>query len=292
MKKTDIDLIKASYPLGPTIEQITGKQVVRHKICCPFHGDDTPSLHVYDDDRWMCYGCGLHGDVLSFFGYFFFGASYDQSAHFVDVISRIDSLGVRPLSFEDGVRLKEKNEQARRKEYVLPSERLLMQMHKALLKSPDLVSVLGDRGISLESVIKYKLGYGYVPKTSLEKPRFSIPFYNRDGRAVTAKFRRHLGAESEPKYLSYYGTTPFLYNVPAVNESDTLIYCGGQFDAIILEQLGFHAIGPSSETMFRKEWTQFFEEKNTLVLLDNDDAGHLWTKKVCEVIPGATPISW
>lgn len=33
-------------------------------ICCPFHGEDTPSLKVYDGARgFHCFGCGAHGDV-------------------------------------------------------------------------------------------------------------------------------------------------------------------------------------------------------------------------------------
>ena len=35
------------------------------KISCPFHEDDTPSLHVYPTPRrgWYCYGCGRGGSV-------------------------------------------------------------------------------------------------------------------------------------------------------------------------------------------------------------------------------------
>lgn len=33
-------------------------------ICCPFHGEDTPSLKAYDGQGgWHCFGCGAHGDV-------------------------------------------------------------------------------------------------------------------------------------------------------------------------------------------------------------------------------------
>lgn len=34
-------------------------------VCCPFHGEDTPSLKVYDGAKgWHCYGCHAHGDVV------------------------------------------------------------------------------------------------------------------------------------------------------------------------------------------------------------------------------------
>ncbi len=35
------------------------------KACCPFHGEKTPSFYVYDDG-FHCFGCGAHGDVISF----------------------------------------------------------------------------------------------------------------------------------------------------------------------------------------------------------------------------------
>jgi len=35
------------------------------KGCCPFHGEKTPSFYVYDD-HYHCFGCGEHGDAISF----------------------------------------------------------------------------------------------------------------------------------------------------------------------------------------------------------------------------------
>src|SRR3984957_9905282 len=35
------------------------------KGCCPFHGEKTPSFYVYDD-HFHCFGCGVHGDAISF----------------------------------------------------------------------------------------------------------------------------------------------------------------------------------------------------------------------------------
>ncbi|MFN7176267.1 MAG: DNA primase [Thermaurantiacus sp.] len=35
------------------------------KGCCPFHNEKTPSFHVYDD-HYHCFGCGAHGDAISF----------------------------------------------------------------------------------------------------------------------------------------------------------------------------------------------------------------------------------
>ena len=37
------------------------------KACCPFHHEKTPSFTVNDEkDLYQCFGCGVHGDAISF----------------------------------------------------------------------------------------------------------------------------------------------------------------------------------------------------------------------------------
>ncbi len=35
-------------------------------ICCPFHGERTPSLKLYEDGGWHCFGCGRGGSSIDF----------------------------------------------------------------------------------------------------------------------------------------------------------------------------------------------------------------------------------
>lgn len=37
-------------------------------ICCPFHGEKTPSMKLYDGDKdgFHCFGCGVGGTVIDF----------------------------------------------------------------------------------------------------------------------------------------------------------------------------------------------------------------------------------
>jgi hypothetical protein len=59
--------IRARVPL----REIIGRAVELRRSgrnwtgCCPFHGERTPSFHVYPD-HFHCYGCGAHGDVIAF----------------------------------------------------------------------------------------------------------------------------------------------------------------------------------------------------------------------------------
>jgi len=95
--KIDVDALKVSHPLPLTIERLTGQRIVQHKICCPFHEDNSPSLQVYDDGGWKCFGCGLFGDVLDFVGHLRFGSQYDPATHFLDVASSLGAVDFGPL---------------------------------------------------------------------------------------------------------------------------------------------------------------------------------------------------
>ncbi len=44
-----------------------GLEPRRGYLHCPFHsGDRTPSLRLYPNDSFYCFGCGAHGDVIDF----------------------------------------------------------------------------------------------------------------------------------------------------------------------------------------------------------------------------------
>lgn len=58
-----------AIPPALYVERLTSLRVPRsHKLPCPFHPDDTPSLHVYADPAhgWYCYGCRRGGSVYDF----------------------------------------------------------------------------------------------------------------------------------------------------------------------------------------------------------------------------------
>lgn len=53
------------------VERLTGRSVgADHKARCPFHDDQTPSLHVYDEPQrgWYCFGCRRGGSIYDFAG--------------------------------------------------------------------------------------------------------------------------------------------------------------------------------------------------------------------------------
>lgn len=50
------------------VEHYSGESGTNSKVCCPIHGESTPSLHIYDDsESWHCFGsCSEGGDAIEF----------------------------------------------------------------------------------------------------------------------------------------------------------------------------------------------------------------------------------
>src|ERR1700750_2116568 len=62
-----LDELRARTPLAGVVGRRvklarSGRQM---KGCCPFHQEKTPSFYVYEDG-YHCFGCGAHGDAISF----------------------------------------------------------------------------------------------------------------------------------------------------------------------------------------------------------------------------------
>ncbi len=62
-----LDELRARTPIAAVIGRKTklARSGRQYKACCPFHGEKTPSFYVYDD-HFHCFGCGAHGDAISF----------------------------------------------------------------------------------------------------------------------------------------------------------------------------------------------------------------------------------
>lgn len=64
----DFEAVRRDYPL----EQVVSKSLRLVKsgankvAVCPFHADKNPSLVLFKDQTYHCFGCGAHGDVIDF----------------------------------------------------------------------------------------------------------------------------------------------------------------------------------------------------------------------------------
>ena len=74
-----VDAIKSRITAREVFEYYGIPVNARGFALCPFHGEKTPSLRVYDGDRgFHCFGCGAGGDVIDFTRKYF-GISFSEA---------------------------------------------------------------------------------------------------------------------------------------------------------------------------------------------------------------------
>src|SRR5512141_73341 len=124
------------------------------KGCCVFHGERTPSFHVYPEDRhFKCYGCGEYGDVFKFLQKL-------QGKEFPEI--------VRALALEVGVAIPEREEDSaeQRRRRQERAEALAACDAAARYFAARLWSrygeaarrYLSDRGVAEETARRFRLG--------------------------------------------------------------------------------------------------------------------------------------
>ena len=64
--RMNLEEVKQSNPLADVVRKY-GIKVNRYGMCqCPFHQDRGPSMKIYPDGHFHCFGCNAHGDVINF----------------------------------------------------------------------------------------------------------------------------------------------------------------------------------------------------------------------------------
>lgn len=103
-------------------------------ICCPFHGERTPSLKLYEDD-FYCFGCGAGGSVIDFVGRLFhldpLGAvrRLDQDFH-LDL-----PVGRPPTAAEREAARRRRHANEAKKLFVEWRDQMLLQINAAIRKA-------------------------------------------------------------------------------------------------------------------------------------------------------------
>ena len=62
VQKNNLDIVSIIESAGVELK----RSGTRHVGLCPFHADKDPSFYIFDDNRFKCFGCGEHGDVIDF----------------------------------------------------------------------------------------------------------------------------------------------------------------------------------------------------------------------------------
>ncbi len=171
-KKESLDLLRERVDLPELISgYISLKRVgTSFKALCPFHEEKTPSFVIQaGDHHYHCFGCGAHGDAIAFL-------MNHLRLSFVEA--------VEVLAERFGVSLEKTTEQLQKgpnKADYKEAVELACQIYQFwLLYSEEghrALQYLYERGISLEFIQRFRIGYALARSDSLrrlmQKKRFS-----------------------------------------------------------------------------------------------------------------------
>jgi DNA primase len=300
-----LDELRARTPLAPLVArkvrlERSGRD---QKGCCPFHNEKSPSFYVYDD-HYHCFGCGAHGDAISFI-------MQNEGAGFMEAVER--------LAAEAGMQVPKPTPQAaeaERREADL-SEVLAAAAaeYRRLLRLPQGASALAylrGRGLSDATIEQFGLGWsgegrgvitealgrqGITPGRMIEAgllkatergpvdyffARVMFPIRDRRGRIIS--FGGRVLGDGQPKYLNGPETDLFskrqtLYGIDlarsAVRSGAILIVVEGYMDVIALHQAGFSgAVAPLGTALTEQHLAELWRiSPRPLLCFDGDAAG-------------------
>jgi DNA primase len=285
------------------------KRSGRYVGLCPFHNEKTPSFTVNPDKKlYYCFGCGKGDTVLNFV------MEMDKTSFPEAIEIMAKRFGVK-LVYENTGRSKEKDD--RQSTIGILQElytRVAGSFHYCLMQMDAgkfALDYVLNRGISMEMVEKFRLGYsppdrrwlfdfltkkGYseeflltsglfsrkYPKVSFFGDRLMFPINNRRGEVVA--FGARLLRGDGPKYINsaespIYKKGQILFAMdlalPEIRRTKQAYIAEGYMDVIALHQAGItNAVAPLG-TAFTDEqaWLlrRFVDRIN--ILPDNDSAG-------------------
>jgi DNA primase len=138
------------------------------------------------------------------------------------------------------------------------------------------------RGLSEEVIDHYLLGWNGV--------RITIPVKNRDGHIIFFRLARDPEDKVGPKMMATPGSRVTLYGQEILQQQpERLMICEGEYDRLILETHGFHAVTSTGGAgAFPEEWARFFFGiPEVYICFDLDDAGRQGAERVARFIQHA-----
>lgn len=273
---------------------------------CPFHGEKTPSFHVYDD-HYHCFGCGAHGSVIDF-------VMQAEKVGFPEAVERLAAQAGMTLPSAG----REKTERERPRGSLYDVLEAAAAYYQKLLRMPEgkpAVDYLRLRGVGEVAIQRFRLGYapdgrfaikaalvreGFTEETMIEagllvrpedasrgtydrfRGRLMFPIADRRGRVVGFGGRM-LGA-GEPKYLNSPETPLFhkgrlLYNSAdgskAARDEGTVIVVEGYMDVIGLVGAGWeNVVAPLGTAITEEQLRALWQlAPEPILLFDPDAAG-------------------
>ncbi|MEI8337688.1 MAG: DNA primase [bacterium] len=268
---------------------------------CPFHQEKSPSFFVSPErNTYYCFGCGQKGDIFSF----------------VEEIEALDFLGaLKILADKAGVEIvkEDKREKSEKEKLFEIMEDATMFFERNLRNSKEALMYLKERGVSIDSLKKFRVGFAPEewhslttelgkrwnesdlflagltkkgPKGNYDafRGRIMFPIFDASGRTVAFSGRILKTDSEEAKYINSPETPIFeksktLYGINfaknVIREKKFAVLVEGQMDLIMSHQAGvINAIATSGTSLTHDHLTYLKRITDTLIIsFDGDSAG-------------------
>lgn len=303
-----IEKIKADNPLEDVVSryvplQRRGKYL---KGLCPFHSESVPSFTLFEDGHFHCFGCGAHGDVVSFL----------MRIENIDFHEACRRLGARELPRQKAPPPKRDTGP----EIVIgPSERhalaLAMRVYHARLwalpqdakprtymmrrkmgpdawrrfgvgwcSGSDLIAAARFLGVPLETLLRSGLVCKCEEGGCREWLAGRLVFPERDAQGVVYLVGRALDDERLPKYLGLAGLPKPLFGAATIDPRKPLVVTEGIMCRYSLENRGLQAVAVMGTGLQGKRAALLKPVRDLWFIPQNDPAGReavaAWLKAV------------
>lgn len=261
----------------------SGDKFVAH---CPFHdGDREPSFTIYANNTYYCFGCNVWGNPVKFL-IEFKGMTSKEALEYVGEDYEFPKAEKRAIKVRN----------------MMKTGNFLyevtMAYHKYLIDNPGPQKYLEDRGLTPETIDRFRLGYtdgavlnlqfayeyelanevGLLNKSGGEAlaHRITIPNIIEDkyvdfmiGRTVINDKIKYLGLRMPKPMCGFYDS----------RHSPVLFLVEGNFDYLVLRQWGYPAVVMSGSHITNTNYN-LLRGKTIVVVPDNDEAGEQAANKI------------
>lgn len=265
------------------IKESGDKWVIR----CPLHeGDDDPSFTIYPNQTFFCFGCKAWGDAVKLL------VEWKGMSH-ADALEYVGIDYQSPRAEKNKV-IKLKNTLGTWKFLGRASE----MYHQYLLRTQGALNYLHSRGLSNETIAKYKIGYtdgyvldlkfaedyalgvqtGLINKDGFEMLSHRITIPNLLDRGEADFLTGRTVVNNKLKYVNTRGSKP-IHGFFEIRHSPIVFLAEGQFDMLMLRQWGWPAAVMAGSHM-TKQNQLLLESKQIVVIPDNDGPGRATANKL------------
>lgn len=284
-----LDVTRLFAELGIQLHRLNATE---HQFLCVIHSESNPSANVnIQTGLWFCHVCNIGGSPIDLVMHTLPGGvagptSYKEALTMVGRLAGLEppSLnGSKPAAAAAPDTTPKPTSTTRTK----LTEANVEAWHTAGKRADWLIRWLEEkRGYTLETIERFQLGW--------DGQRVTLPIRDADGKLVNVRRRRDPRDPDQAAQGKVIGITAGanearLWPLDTLATSAEVILCEGEWDTILLRQLGFdNALTVTSGAgIFRPEWVPLFEGKTVTIIYDNDEAGRRGEQRVAAMLARA-----